>query len=129
MHACRYGHWEVVQTLLLFRSNVSHLWSKSQCIVCGSSVVEGIIGVGILFYIANAAFPFQVTRADYLSGKTALHFAAFNGHVRCIRLVVADIVPSAPYETITSMSDGDKNSSSLRYVYDQSYRNAVVLLF
>jgi hypothetical protein len=23
MQACRYGHWEVVQTLLLFRCNVS----------------------------------------------------------------------------------------------------------
>ncbi|XP_022874301.1 E3 ubiquitin-protein ligase XBAT33-like isoform X2 [Olea europaea var. sylvestris] len=46
MQACRYGHWEVVQTLLIFRCNV--------------------------------------TRADYLSGRTALHFAAVNGHVRCI---------------------------------------------
>ncbi|KAM0047351.1 putative transcription factor C2H2 family [Helianthus debilis subsp. tardiflorus] len=41
MQACRYGHWEVVQTLLLFRCNVM--------------------------------------RADYLSGRTALHFAAVNG--------------------------------------------------
>ncbi|KAJ8626424.1 hypothetical protein MRB53_019731 [Persea americana] len=75
MHACRYGHWEVVQTLLLFRSNV--------------------------------------TRADYLSGRTALHFAAVNGHVRCIRLLVADFVPSAPYETITSVNDGDRSNRSL----------------
>ncbi|KAL9258631.1 E3 ubiquitin-protein ligase XBAT33-like protein [Drosera capensis] len=43
MQACRYGHWEVVQTLQLFRCNV--------------------------------------TRADYLSGRTALHFASINGHV------------------------------------------------
>ncbi|OVA14137.1 zinc finger protein [Macleaya cordata] len=76
MHACRYGHWEVVQTLLLFRSNV--------------------------------------TRADYLSGRTALHFAAVNGHVRCIRLVVADFVPSAPHEVISSHTnaDGDQKSNS-----------------
>ncbi|KAL8557080.1 hypothetical protein ACS0TY_004521 [Phlomoides rotata] len=63
MQACRYGHWEVVQTLLLFRCNVS--------------------------------------RTDYLSGRSALHFAAVNGHVRCIRLAVADFLPSAPY-----ISDG-----------------------
>ncbi|KAL6127753.1 hypothetical protein ACLB2K_071116 [Fragaria x ananassa] len=64
MPACRYGHWEVLQTLLLFRCNV--------------------------------------TRADYLTGRTALHFAAVNGHVRCLRLVVADFVPSVPYEALNS---------------------------
>ncbi|PIA49560.1 hypothetical protein AQUCO_01300388v1 [Aquilegia coerulea] len=72
MHACRYGHWEVVQTLLLYRSNV--------------------------------------TRADYLSGRTALHFAAVNGHVRCIRLVVADFIPSAPFEVISAQTNSDKGS-------------------
>ncbi|CAN1755063.1 E3 ubiquitin-protein ligase XBAT33 [Linum perenne] len=40
----------------------------------------------------------QVTRADYLSGRTALHFASVNGHARCLRLVLADFVPSAPFE-------------------------------
>lgn len=74
MQACRYGHWEVVQTLLLFRCNV--------------------------------------TRADYLSGRTALHFAAVNGHVRCIRLVVADFVPSAPYEAIARQLDGDRGDGA-----------------
>lgn len=43
-------------------------------------------------------------RADYLSGRTALHFAAVNGHVRCLRLIVADFVPSVPYEAINSQS-------------------------
>ncbi|KAF5743553.1 E3 ubiquitin-protein ligase XBAT33 [Tripterygium wilfordii] len=83
MQACRYGHWEVVQTLLLFRCNV--------------------------------------TRADYLSGRTGLHFAAVNGHVRCIRLVVADFVPSAPYETIRSQADGDRpDGSNLKNKYAHS---------
>lgn len=59
MQACRYGHWEVVQTLLLYRANVN--------------------------------------RADYLNGRTALHFAAVSGHARCIRLIVADYVPSVPH--------------------------------
>ncbi|XP_010278584.1 PREDICTED: E3 ubiquitin-protein ligase XBAT33-like [Nelumbo nucifera] len=82
MQACRYGHWEVVQTLLLFRSNV--------------------------------------IRADYLSGRTALHFAAVNGHARCIRLVVADFVPSVSYEVISSQTNGERGSSSnLRNKYDQ----------
>ncbi|KAG8084102.1 hypothetical protein GUJ93_ZPchr0010g8813 [Zizania palustris] len=69
MHACRHGHWEVVQMLLLFRCNV--------------------------------------TRADYLSGRTALHFAAHDGLVRCLRLLLADFVPSAPLkDSASSVADG-----------------------
>ncbi|XP_021892096.1 E3 ubiquitin-protein ligase XBAT33 [Carica papaya] len=83
MQACRYGHWEVVQTLLLFRCNV--------------------------------------TRADYLSGRTALHFAALNGHARCIRLVVADFVPSAPFQGLTTQIEADSgNGDSVRTKNDQS---------
>ncbi|CAA2981573.1 E3 ubiquitin- ligase XBAT33 [Olea europaea subsp. europaea] len=74
MQACRYGHWEVVQTLLLFRCNVM--------------------------------------RADYLSGRTALHFAALNGHVRCLRLVVADFVPSAPFEPLNGGRGDSFNTKS-----------------
>eukprot|EP00250_Pteridium_aquilinum_P005928 c15943_g2_i1 orf=198-1775(+) len=55
MQACRNGHWEVVQTLILFKANIN--------------------------------------RADYLNGRTALHFAAVNGHARCIRLLFADYFP------------------------------------
>ncbi|MCO5571480.1 hypothetical protein L7F22_025220 [Adiantum nelumboides] len=55
MQACRNGHWEVVQTLILFKANVH--------------------------------------RADYLNGRAALHFAAVNGHARCIRLLFADFFP------------------------------------
>ncbi|CAH9059487.1 unnamed protein product [Cuscuta epithymum] len=73
MQACRYGHWEVVQTLLLFRCNV--------------------------------------TRADYLSGRTALHFAAMHGHVRCVRLVVADFVPSAPFESLNADSNPSRSDT------------------
>lgn len=58
MQACRYGHWEVVQTLLIYKGNVS--------------------------------------RADYLNRRTAFHFAAVNGHARCIRLLVSDFIPSTP---------------------------------
>ncbi|KAG0462225.1 hypothetical protein HPP92_020701 [Vanilla planifolia] len=72
MQACRHGHWEVVQTLLLYRCNV--------------------------------------TRADYLSGRTALHFAAVDGHVRCIRLLVADFVPS-PCPTMPSIEASERDVS------------------
>ncbi|KAJ4957476.1 hypothetical protein NE237_024587 [Protea cynaroides] len=58
MQACQHGHWEVVQTLMIFRANIR--------------------------------------RADYLNGGTALHFAALNGHSRCIRLLLVDYIPSIP---------------------------------
>ena len=38
----------------------------------------------------------QIHRSDYLNGGTALHLAALNGHSRCIRLLLADYVPSTP---------------------------------
>lgn len=74
MQACRHGHWEVVQTLLLWRSNV--------------------------------------TKADYMSRKTALHFAVEHRHWRCIRLLVADFIPSAPLGVTSRSVDGGKGGRS-----------------
>ncbi|MCH99957.1 E3 ubiquitin-protein ligase XBAT32-like, partial [Trifolium medium] len=37
-----------------------------------------------------------IHKADYLNGGTALHLAALNGHTRCIRLLLADYIPSIP---------------------------------
>ncbi|RVW27762.1 E3 ubiquitin-protein ligase XBAT33 [Vitis vinifera] len=42
-------------------------------------------------------------------------------HVRCIRLVVADFVPSAPHEAINVQNNGDRgDGSNLKNKYDQS---------
>ncbi|XP_051121717.1 E3 ubiquitin-protein ligase XBAT33-like [Andrographis paniculata] len=88
MQACRYGHWEVVQTLLLFRCNV--------------------------------------LRSDYLSGRTALHFAAANGHARCVRLVVADFVQSPPFD---SLDDRTANSNiALSKVVDKAADGGITAL-
>jgi len=57
-------------------------------------------------------FKTNVTRADYLSGRTALHFAAVNGHTRCIRLVVAEFVPYAPYRLSIFVASGNKGDTS-----------------
>ncbi|XP_030523570.1 probable E3 ubiquitin-protein ligase XBOS32 isoform X2 [Rhodamnia argentea] len=41
-------------------------------------------------------FKANIHRSDYLNGGTALHLAALNGHTRCIRLLLADYIPSNP---------------------------------
>ncbi|WOL13100.1 putative E3 ubiquitin-protein ligase XBOS33 [Canna indica] len=76
MEACRNGCWEVVQSLLLFKCNVS--------------------------------------KEEYLSGWTALHFAAQGGHIPCIRLLLADFAPSARQRVTDSSTDENElpNSSS-----------------
>ncbi|AQK55919.1 probable E3 ubiquitin-protein ligase XBOS32 isoform X1 [Zea mays] len=75
MQACQYGHWEVVQTLILFNANVH--------------------------------------RTDYLNGGTALHFAALHGHARCLRLVLADYVPSVPnFCTLVNHKSSEEDSTA-----------------
>ncbi|KAG6473743.1 hypothetical protein ZIOFF_067660 [Zingiber officinale] len=84
MEACCSGRWEVVQTLLLYRCNVS--------------------------------------KVEFLSGRTALHFAAAGGHARCIRLLAADVYPGFPLSAITNSSEveqvGDQHKSLSAKHYD-----------
>jgi hypothetical protein len=56
----------------------------------------------------------KVARADYLSGRTALHFAAHDGLVRCVRLLLVDFVPSVSLEEITSsvVDGGDSRANN-----------------
>ncbi|KAI3768274.1 hypothetical protein L2E82_18820 [Cichorium intybus] len=44
----------------------------------------------LILYKAN------IHKADYLNRGTALHMAALNGHSRCIRILLADYIPSVP---------------------------------
>nr|XP_004242651.1 probable E3 ubiquitin-protein ligase XBOS32 isoform X1 [Solanum lycopersicum] len=75
MQACQYGHWEVVQILILFMANIH--------------------------------------KADYLNGGTSLHLAALNGHSRCIRLLLADYIPSIP-NFCNVMRKRSKNEDSIQ---------------
>jgi hypothetical protein len=55
----------------------------------------------------------KVTRADYLSGRTALHFAAHDGLVRCVRLLLADYVPSVSLDdSASSVADGGDSQAN-----------------
>lgn len=73
----------------------------------------------------------QVTKADYLNGRTALHFAAHDGFVRCIRLLLADFVPSVALEDIASsvVDGGDcqtNNGSSPNSLLGQKFNESYV---
>lgn len=61
----------------------------------------------------------QVNRADYLNGRTALHFAAVSGHARCIRLIVADYVPNIPHLWNTLQPVNTDESASMKNYPDQ----------
>ncbi|KAJ4763362.1 E3 ubiquitin-protein ligase XBAT32 [Rhynchospora pubera] len=57
-------------------------------------------------------FKANINKKDYLSGGTAIHFAAQNGHSRCVRLLVADHVPSiSEFWNIKSKKGKDVSAS------------------
>lgn len=48
-----------------------------------------------------------------MSGRTALHFAAHDGLVRCVRLLLADYVPSVPLDdSASSVADGGDSQAN-----------------
>ncbi|XP_021731376.1 E3 ubiquitin-protein ligase XBAT32-like [Chenopodium quinoa] len=97
MQACQHGHWEVVQTLVLFKANIH--------------------------------------RADYLNGGTALHLAALNGHTRCIRLLLADYIPSISVtwnllqkKSKNEYGSSEFNASALRQVINKPADGGITVL-
>jgi E3 ubiquitin-protein ligase XBAT32/33 len=88
MQACQYGHWEVVQTLILFNANVSIYILNPAVLtvswICDSDMVTWLIG-----------------SQDRLS------------HVGCLRLVLADYVPSIPnFCTLMNHRTSDEDLST-----------------
>lgn len=87
MQACRFGHWEVVQTLLVFRCNVS----AARQYVLHLAAAGGHVKCARLLLAAAAAAGDGggrlVNRAGG-GGVTALHLAALNGHADCVHLLV-----------------------------------------
>ncbi|XP_010940875.1 probable E3 ubiquitin-protein ligase XBOS33 isoform X2 [Elaeis guineensis] len=61
----------------------------------------------------------QVSKVEYLSNRTALHFAAEGGHVRCIRLLVADFSYGATVSLTDGAQEGSSPGSPLEHGYDQ----------
>ncbi|KAF7806592.1 E3 ubiquitin-protein ligase XBAT32 [Senna tora] len=67
-------------------------------------------------------FKANIHKADYLNGGTALHLAALNGHSRCIRLLLADYIPSIP-DFWSKLQKGDHESIP---EFDQSGLHEVI---
>ncbi|CAN6461990.1 unnamed protein product [Victoria cruziana] len=83
------GHHEIVSLLLESGVDINLRNYRGQTALmqaCHHGHWEVVLT--LILYRAN------IHKADYLTGGTALHFAAANGHPRCIRLLLADYIPS-----------------------------------
>ncbi|XP_048227982.1 E3 ubiquitin-protein ligase XBAT32 isoform X2 [Ricinus communis] len=72
----------------------------------------------LLLYKAN------IHRSDYLNGGTALHLAALNGHTRCVRLLLADYIPSIS-DCWNILAKRSNNSESISE-FDESALHEVI---
>lgn len=99
MQACQFGHWEVVQILMLFRANVGFFFSLFPYFLFVMIMALNACFVPFILFSFLGQYlsiVIQIHKTDYINGGTALHFAALNGHSRCIRLLLVDYVPSLP---------------------------------
>ncbi|KAG8639493.1 E3 ubiquitin-protein ligase XBAT32 isoform X2 [Manihot esculenta] len=58
-------------------------------------------------------FKANIHRSDYLNGGTALHLAALNGHSRCIRLLLADYIPSRIADSWNILKERSNRNGSI----------------
>ncbi|XWS73174.1 hypothetical protein CRYUN_Cryun02cG0103200 [Craigia yunnanensis] len=113
------GHYEIVSLLLESGVDINLRNYRGQTALMQAcqyghwEVVQTLILFG-----AN------IHRADYLNGGTALHLAALNGHSRCIRLLLADYIPSIPdWWNILRKKSKNKESTS---EFDESALHEVI---
>ncbi|CAN6215310.1 unnamed protein product [Urochloa humidicola] len=90
MQACRFGHWEVVQTLLVFRCNVSKVDSLSNRTALHVAAAGGHVKCARLLLAAAAAGGGggKLVNRAASGGVTALHLAALHGHADCVHLLI-----------------------------------------
>ncbi|PUZ62404.1 hypothetical protein GQ55_4G354800 [Panicum hallii var. hallii] len=88
MQACRFGHWEVVQTLLVFRCNVSKVDSLSSRTALHLAAAGGHVKCARLLLAAAAGDGDRFVNRAASGGVTALHLAALHGHVDCVHLLI-----------------------------------------
>lgn len=97
MHACRFGRWEAVQSLIIYKADIE--------------------------------------KYDLLSGRMAIHYAAASGHVQCLRLLLADYLPSSFEEPFPSRelieivnAQADSGVTALHFAALNGHTECLILL-
>ncbi|KAG6587782.1 putative E3 ubiquitin-protein ligase XBOS32, partial [Cucurbita argyrosperma subsp. sororia] len=107
-YSAAHGHHEIVELLLQSGVDINLRNYRGQTALM-QACQQGHWEVVLILVLFGA----NVHKADYLNGGTALHLAASNGHSRCIRLLLADYIPSMPnFRDIMSKVTDDEESIS-----------------
>lgn len=115
MQACRFGHWEVVQTLLVFRCNVSKVDSLSNRTALHLAAAGGHVKCARLL-LAGAGN--KLVNKAGSGGVTALHLAALHGHADCVHLLIderADVAAATLPCAASPMASIGAGSTPLHY--------------
>ncbi|XP_072962887.1 probable E3 ubiquitin-protein ligase XBOS35 isoform X1 [Typha angustifolia] len=90
-YSAAHGHHEVVSLLIESGVDINLRNYRGQTALM-QACLYGHWKVAQILLLLKA----NIHRTDYISGGTALHFAALNGHTRCMRLLFTDYIPSIP---------------------------------
>ncbi|KAL4571318.1 hypothetical protein LXL04_018076 [Taraxacum kok-saghyz] len=88
-HAASQGHHEIVSLLIESEVDINLRNYRGQtALMQACQYGHWEVVMTLVLYKAN------INKTDHLNGATALHLAALNGHSRCIRILLADYIPS-----------------------------------
>nr|XP_043622834.1 probable E3 ubiquitin-protein ligase XBOS32 [Erigeron canadensis] len=88
-HAAAHGHNEIVFLLIESGVDINLRNDRGQtALMQASQYGRWEVVLTLVLFKAN------IHKMDDLNGGTALHLAALNGHSRCIRILLADYIPS-----------------------------------
>ncbi|KAG5558534.1 hypothetical protein RHGRI_008467 [Rhododendron griersonianum] len=104
------GHNEIVALLI---ENGADVNSRNYC--------GQVRDLGIFVFLDGVDASMSLRALGSCTDSPPIQMQPVNGHVRCIRLVVADFVPSAPFDSINDVPEREKtDASNIRSKYDQS---------
>ncbi|KAK1434768.1 hypothetical protein QVD17_00519 [Tagetes erecta] len=90
-HSAAQGHHEIVSLLIESGVDINLKNYRGQtALMQACQYGHWEVVLTLVLFKAN------IHKTDCLNGGTALHLAALNGHSRCIRILLADYIPSVP---------------------------------
>ncbi|XP_076951002.1 putative E3 ubiquitin-protein ligase XBOS32 [Bidens hawaiensis] len=90
-HSAARGHHEIVSILIESGVDINLKNYRGQtALMQACQYGHWEVVLTLILFKAN------IHRTDCLNGGTALHLAALNGHASCIRILLADYIPSIP---------------------------------